>query len=188
MYAQPGKKLLFMGGEFAQWDEWSHDESLQWHLTAFDRHAGVQRLVGDLNRIYRENPALHRLDFDHTGFSWLEANDSDHGTLAFMRHGGNPGDEVVVICNFTPIPRENYRTGVPANGTWQEILNTDSRFYDGSGIGNLGRLEAAPVPYQGQPYSINLTLPPLAAVFLKQAKAVMRNEVEHPEPIQSRQP
>jgi 1,4-alpha-glucan branching enzyme len=167
MYSQPGKKLLFMGGEFGQWDEWSHDHSLQWHLLDFEPHRGLQRLVGDLNRLYRDEPGLHRLDCDGAGFSWLEANDSDQSTLAFMRQGGTPGDAVIVVCNFTPVPRQNYRVGVPERGTWREVLNTDSRYYWGSGQGNLGAIEAAPVPYQLRPYSLNLTLPPLAAVFLK---------------------
>jgi 1,4-alpha-glucan branching enzyme len=169
MYGQPGKKLLFMGGEFGQWDEWSHEQSLQWHLLEFEPHQGLQRLVGDLNRLYRDEPALHRLDSDWTGFSWLEANDSDQSTLAFMRHGGAPGDTVIVVCNFTPVPRQNYRIGVPERGTWREVLNTDSRYYWGSGQGNMGAIDSTPVPYQMRPHSLSLTLPPLGAIFLKHA-------------------
>ena len=168
MYAQPGKKMLFMGDEFAQWDEWSHESSLQWHLLAHPPHEGMQRLVGDLNRAYRDQPALHVQDHDGGGFAWLEANDADQGTLAFARHGRD-GEVVAVVCNLTPVPRHNYRVGVPHAGAWRELVNTDSTYYGGSGQGNLGTIEALPVPYQGHPYSLNLTVPPLGALFLAPA-------------------
>jgi 1,4-alpha-glucan branching enzyme len=168
MYTQPGKKLLFMGCEFGQRDEWSHDASLQWHLLQYGPHQRLQRMMGDLNRMYREEAALHLLDCEAAGFSWLEANDSSRSTLAFARHDG-AAETMIVACNFTPVPRQNYRVGVPAPGAWREILNTDSEYYGGSGQGNAGNLEAVPVPYQGQPFSVNLTLPPLAAILLKHA-------------------
>jgi 1,4-alpha-glucan branching enzyme len=167
MYAQPGKKLLFMGAEFGQWREWNHEESLDWHLLQYDPHAGVQRLVEDLNRLYRSEPALHELDCDPAGFEWIDCNDAQQSTLTFLRRGSSTDDTMVVACNFTPVPRYNHRVGVPRAGFWQEILNSDSKDYWGSGQGNLGGVHASPVPFHGRPYSLNLTLPPLAAVFLK---------------------
>jgi 1,4-alpha-glucan branching enzyme len=166
-WAQPGKKLLFMGGEFAQWSEWSHDGSLDWHLTEYEHHAGMQHLIADLNRLYREEPALHVLDCDWQGFQWLEANDGERSTVAFMRKANENNEVVIVACNFTPVPRYNYRVGVPSPGRWQEVFNSDATEYGGSGMGNYGGVDAAPVPYQGQPWSVMLALPPLAAVYLK---------------------
>lgn len=166
MYAQPGKKLLFMGGEFGQWNEWDHDESLQWDLAQHDRHAGLQRLVEDLNRLYRREPALHELDCDGVGFEWIDCNDAEHSALSFLRRSRS-GQEIAVVCNFTPVPRHSYRVGVPRGGLWREILNSDSKHYWGSGQGNLGGVRAAPAGYHGRRYSLSLTLPPLAAVFLK---------------------
>ncbi|MDR7483128.1 MAG: 1,4-alpha-glucan branching protein GlgB [Armatimonadota bacterium] len=168
-YAQPGKKLLFMGGEFGQWREWDHDASLDWHLLADPRHAGVQRWVADLNRVYREQPALHELDCEPAGFAWIDPHDADQSVLSFMRRGRSPGAVVVVVCNFTPVPRHQYRLGVPAPGRWRELLNGDAVEYGGTGWGNLGGVEASPVPWHGQPYSVVLTLPPLAALFLAPA-------------------
>jgi len=167
MTAQPGKKLLFMGSEFGQWREWAHEESLEWHLTAFDRHAGIQRLVRDLNTLYASETALHQGDCEAFGFQWLEANDSDRCAMAFLRRGSDPEDVVMVAFNFTPVPRHNYRVGVPQPGRWAELLNTDAEAYGGSGQGNLGGVETAPVPYQGQQWSVMLTLPPLGVVFFK---------------------
>jgi 1,4-alpha-glucan branching enzyme len=167
MYAQPGKKLLFMGGEFGQWQEWHHDESLEWHLAQYDRHAGLQRLVEDLNRVYRAEPALHELDCDPAGFEWIDANDSESSVINFIRKGSPTDDIVLVVCNFTPTPCQDYRVGVPRGGFWQELLTSDAEEYWGSGHGNLGGAEAAPIGFHGRPYSLNLTLPPLAAVFLK---------------------
>ncbi|MFH1766224.1 MAG: 1,4-alpha-glucan branching protein GlgB [Gemmatimonadota bacterium] len=167
MYGQPGKKLLFMGGEFGQWSEWHHDESLDWHLAQYDRHAGLQRFVEYLNRLYRSEPALHELDCDPAGFEWIDASDSQSSALSFIRKGRSTDDIVLVVCNFTPVPRHSYRIGVPRGGFWQEVLNSDSEEYWGSGQGNFGGLEAAKVSFHGRPYSLNLTLPPLSVLFLK---------------------
>ncbi|HXE91525.1 MAG TPA: 1,4-alpha-glucan branching protein GlgB [Terriglobales bacterium] len=166
MYAQPGKKLLFMGGEFAQWDEWNHDRSLDWHLARHDRHQGVQRLVADLNRLYREYPALHELDCDPWGFEWVDASDSDQSVITLIRRARSTGRLVLVACNFTPVPRGSYRVGVPHTGLWQEVLNTDSTYYGGSGWGNYGGVTAELIPWHGRPFSVGLNLPPLGAVFL----------------------
>jgi 1,4-alpha-glucan branching enzyme len=167
MYAQPGKKLLFMGGEFGQWNEWYHEVSLDWHLLDYPLHAGLQRWVQDLNRTYRTERALHELDFDSAGFEWIDCNDSDQSTLSLIRKGTAADDMVIVGCNFTPVPRHNYLIGVPSWGIWGEILNSDARDYGGSGQGNMGGVEAVPIPYHNRPYSLNLTLPPLGAVFFK---------------------
>jgi 1,4-alpha-glucan branching enzyme len=167
MYAQPGKKLLFMGGEFGQWNEWYHEASLDWHLLDYPPHATLQHWVEDLNRAYRQEPALHQLDFQPAGFEWIDCNDSEHSVLSLIRKGRSERDAVVVVCNFTPVPRPNYRVGAPQGGFWREILNSDAIEYGGSGWGNLGGLEAAPIPFHGRPCSLNLTLPPLGAVFLK---------------------
>jgi 1,4-alpha-glucan branching enzyme len=167
MTSQPGKKLLFMGGEFAQWDEWDHDSSIQWHLTAFDRHSGMQRLVRDLNLLYASEPALHEGDCEAFGFQWIEANDADRSILTMLRKAKDPEDVVLAACNFTPVPRHNYRVGVPRPGRWRELLNSDAEAYGGSGEGNLGGVDASPVQYQGFRWSVMLTLPPLGAVFLK---------------------
>jgi len=170
MYAQPGKKLLFMGGEFGQSDEWHHDESLAWHLTQYERHAGLQRILSDLNRLYRETPGLYEQDCDWAGFQWLEANDSEGSTLAFLRRGQEEDSVVLAAFNLTPVPRYNYRAGVPLAGRWREVLNSDAEGYGGSGVGNYGGVETAPIPYQGQRWSVMLTLPPLGAVFLRPEK------------------
>jgi 1,4-alpha-glucan branching enzyme len=170
MYGQPGKKLLFMGAELAQWREWSHDESLDWHLLAEPAHAGVQKWVADLNAAYRRYPALYEIDFDGRGFEWIDCTDTDASIISLLRHGKNPEDDVVAAFNFTPVPRHDYRVGVNAPGWWYEILNSDSAHYGGSGQGNLGGVEAAPVPLHGRPYSLTLTLPPLGAVFFTRGK------------------
>ena len=165
-YAQPGKKLLFMGGELGQWREWSHDRSLDWHLLEQAGHAGLQRLVGDLNALYREQPALHELDCQPAGFEWVDCNDADKSVLTFLRKPRDAGRVCLVACNFTPEPRPNYRVGVPRGGRWEERLNSDSARYGGAEWGNLGGVEAAPVRAHGRPFSLNLTLPPLAILFL----------------------
>ena len=170
MYSQPGKKLLFMGGEFGQWDEWYHETSLDWHLLEYPFHAGLQRWVEDLNRLYKNEKALHELDFDPGGFQWIDCNDSEQSTLSLMRKGRSKDDAVVVTCNFTPTPRSNYRVGAPEGGFWKELLNSDAPLYGGSGQGNIGGVEAAPVPFHGQPYSLNLVLPPLGLLFLKKER------------------
>jgi 1,4-alpha-glucan branching enzyme len=170
MYAQPGKKLLFMGGEFGQWNEWYHEASLDWHLLEYPLHAGLQRWVEDLNRVYRTEGALHELDFDPAGFEWIDCNDSDQSTVSLMRKGRAANDVVIVACNFTPVPRHNYLIGVPAGEIWGEILNSDASDYGGSGQGNMGGVEAVPIPCHNRPYSLNLTLPPLGAVFFKRLR------------------
>jgi 1,4-alpha-glucan branching enzyme len=165
MWASAGKKLLFMGGEIGQWGEWSHEGELDWALLDHPAHAGLRHWVGDLNRIYRERPALHARDNEPTGFKWIEANDALNSVLAFLRTDGE--DEVLCVFNFTPMPRENYRIGVPHAGVWRELLNSDARDYGGSGWGSLGLVETAPVGFHGRPHSLILTLPALGAVFLE---------------------
>ncbi len=167
MYAQPGKKLLFMGGEFGQWREWTHQESLDWHLLQYPAHSGLHRWVSDLNRVYREEPALHELDFDQPGFEWIDCNDVEQSVISLVRKARSCDDVIAVVCNFTPVPRFNYRIGVPGPGFWKEILNSDASEYGGSGHGNLGGVEATAVPWHSRPCSLNITLPPLAAVFFK---------------------
>jgi 1,4-alpha-glucan branching enzyme len=165
MYAQPGKKLLFMGGEFGQGREWNHDSSLDWHLLGVDRHAGVRDWVRDLNRFYREEPALHELDTEPAGFEWVDCNDAENSIVSLVRKGRNGGTLALAVFNFTPVARTNYRLGVPRAGFWTERLNSDAPHYGGEGWGNLGGVEAAPVPAHGRPHSLTLTLPGLGAVF-----------------------
>ncbi len=167
MYGHPGKKLLFMGSEFAQWREWSHDESLDWHLLQWRDHQGILQLVRDLNALYREQPALHQVDFDWQGYEWLELHDWENSVLAFMRRARDPNDAVVVVCNFTPVPRDGYRIGVPSGGYYREILNTDSEIYGGSNVGNHGGAWGIPGEYGGRPFHLSLRVPPLGAIFLK---------------------
>jgi len=170
MYAQPGKKLLFMGGEFGQWREWVHDGSLEWHLLDYPPHSGLKRWVEDLNRFYRGQPALYELDFEQAGFEWIDCNDVEHSVVSLIRKGRSPDDLLVVVCNFTPATHFNYRIGVPQPGFWSELLNSDAREYGGTGQGNLGGREAAPIPLHGRPYSLTFTLPPLAIVFFKSSQ------------------
>jgi 1,4-alpha-glucan branching enzyme len=167
MWAQPGKKSLFMGGELAQWSEWDHESQLDWDLLNYPDHEGVQRLVGDLNRIYRDEPALHELDFDADGFEWVDCSDAEQSVIVFLRHAGKRRDSVLVACNFTPVPRQDYRVGVPRAGVWTELLNSDAETYGGSGQGNAGRVASVALPYHDHPYSLSLTLPPLATLYLK---------------------
>jgi 1,4-alpha-glucan branching enzyme len=169
MYAQPGKKLLFMGGEFGQWSEWNHDASLDWNLLDYASHAGVRRWVEDLNRLYRSEPALHELDFEPAGFGWIDANDWESSVVSLLRKGRSSDDLVLAAFNFTPVPRHNYQVGVPRGGFWQEILNSDATEYWGSGRGNFGGIDAVPVPAHGRNHSLTLTLPPLGAVFFKKS-------------------
>jgi 1,4-alpha-glucan branching enzyme len=167
MFAQPGKKLLFMGDEFGQVREWTHDGSLEWHVLQYPLHRGLQSWVEQLNRLYRHELALHELDNDPRGFEWIDCNDNAASTLSLVRKGKSPHQTIVVACNFTPIPRIGYRLGVPRGGFWRELLNSDAKEYGGSGMGNMGGVMAQEQPAHGRPYSLNLTLPPLAAVFLK---------------------
>ncbi len=166
-YAHPGKKLLFMGQEIAQRNEWSETHSLDWHLLQYDSHRGIQRLFADLNRLLASEPALHQVDFDWQGFEWVDANDSDNSVYSFIRRGKNPDDLLIVILNATPVVRYGYHIGVPRPGHYEEVLNTDAASYGGSNVGNLGGMNAGEHAWQGRRYSLALTLPPLAAVFLK---------------------
>src|SRR5437868_3793633 len=156
-----------MGGEIGQWQEWDHDRSVDWHLLEHPLHKGLQRWVRDLNTSYRADPALHVLDCDGAGFEWVDANDSEQSAVSFLRKGKTPGDEVLFVFNFTPVPRHNYRVGVLHPGRWEEILNSDAPLYGGSGQGNLGGVEAVPVAMHGHMHSVTLTLPPLGAIFFK---------------------
>jgi 1,4-alpha-glucan branching enzyme len=165
MYAQPGKKLLFMGGEIGQWREWQHDQSLDWHLLEKPEHAGIQKWIGDLNRSYRSEPALHELDCDPAGFEWIDCRDAESSVVSLLRKARRDDRTVLVICNFTPVPRLNYQVGVPRGGLWRELLNSDAKDYGGSGMGNMGEVEAAPVPAHGRHFSLLLTLPPLSTLF-----------------------
>jgi 1,4-alpha-glucan branching enzyme len=166
-HGQPGKKLLFMGGEFGQGQEWSHERSLDWHLLGHPLHAGVQKWVSDLNRMYRTEPALHEGDCRPGGFEWVDCTDASSCVITFLRKGTTTPDRILVACNFTPVPRVGYRVGVPYGGWWQELLNSDAAEYGGSGLGNAGGAQADGVWWHGQPCSLTLTLPPLAILFIK---------------------
>jgi 1,4-alpha-glucan branching enzyme len=167
MFAHPGKKLLFMGADLAQWNEWWQDVALDWMLLDFPTHRGVMRLVADLNKLYAAQPALYEVDFEWPGFEWLDANDADASVLSFLRRAKDPSDFLVAVCNFTPVVRENYRVGVPEAGFYREIFNSDSEYYEGTNVGNAGGVLAEPVPWNDRPYSLKLNLPPLAAVYFK---------------------
>ena len=167
MYAQPGKKLLFMGAEFGQVREWAHDSSLDWHLLQHPMHSGLLRWVEQLNRVYRQYQALYELDTDAAGFEWIDCNDSETSTISLLRKGKSSEHGIMVVCNFTPVPRLGYRLGVPSGGFWRELLNSDATEYGGSGMGNLGGVPAMERPVHGRPYSLELTLPPLGVLFLK---------------------
>jgi 1,4-alpha-glucan branching enzyme len=167
MWCHPGKKLLFMGGEFGQWQEWNFDESLHWHLLAGESHRGLSRAVADLNNLVQREPALHELDFDGRGFEWIDCHNWQDSVLAFVRRGSSSRDALVICCNFTPVLRQGYRLGVPAAGSYEEIFNSDSAWYGGSNTGNGGGLQSSPVPHHGREHSLSLTLPPLAVVVLK---------------------
>jgi 1,4-alpha-glucan branching enzyme len=165
MWAHPGKKLLFMGGEFGQRREWQHDESLEWHVLQYPLHSGVQRWIRDLNRLYRGTASLHEQDFVDAGFQWIDCDDADVSVIAFLRKSRS-GELALVVCNFTPVPREGYRLGVPRAGVWRERLNSDAGVYGGSDLGNLGALTASATPSHGQSQSLSMRLPPLAMVVL----------------------
>jgi 1,4-alpha-glucan branching enzyme len=167
MWTHPGKKLLFMGGEFAQRREWTHEGELEWWVADLPGHSGVKRLIGDLNRVYRAEPAMHQIDFSHEGFEWIDADNAQMSIIAFLRKAATGAPPLLVVCNFTPLPRENFMVGVPLRGLWREIINTDARDYGGSGWGNLGGVESAPIGAHGRPESVTLTLPPLSTVVLR---------------------
>ncbi len=167
MFGHPGKKLLFMGDEFGQWTEWNHEQSLEWHVLQYPFHSGLQSWVRDLNRLYRREPALFAKDFENDGFEWIDSHDWENSLISFIRKDGGSGDIILVVSNFTPVPRSRHRVGVPRAGFWAEALNSDSAIYGGSGQGNLGGVEADSTPAQGQLYSLSLTLPPLSVLFFK---------------------
>jgi 1,4-alpha-glucan branching enzyme len=171
MWAQPGKKLLFMGGEFGQRNEWNHDTSLDWDLLEQPRHQGVQMWVRDLNRLQAAEPALHELDFDPRGFDWIDCHDAENSIVSLERRGQNPEDRVIAVFNFTPVPRYSYLVGVDRAGDWVEVANSDAAEYGGGGVGNRGRAVALAVPAHGRSHSLSLTIPPLGALFLKPAPA-----------------
>ena len=167
MFGHPGKKLLFMGDEFGQWNEWHHEVSLDWHLLDQPFHAGLQRWVRDLNTLYRAEPAMHELDSDWAGFEWIDCSDVARSVISFIRRAKDPGNTMLFVCNFTPEVRLNYRVGVPSGGYWKEVLNSDAPLYGGSGQGNMGGLDAIPLPIHGRSHSLNMTLPPLATLAFK---------------------
>mgnify|MGYP000870718244 CR=1 FL=1 len=167
MWMHPGKKLLFMGGEFGQWDEWHHEESLSWHLTEFPKHRGIQRWVEDLNRFYRGTPALYEVDFNWEGFQWVDGSDYANSVISFLRRDRQGRASILVVCNFTPVVRSGYLIGAPYPGYWQEVLNSDAQEYGGGGQGNAGGCDTRPVPMHGFPQSLALNLPPLAVVVLE---------------------
>ncbi|HUP96240.1 MAG TPA: 1,4-alpha-glucan branching protein GlgB [Burkholderiales bacterium] len=167
MWAHPGKKLLFMGGEFGQRREWQHEESLEWWVLQHAEHAGVMQWISDLNRLYTQERALHEVDFEPQGFEWLDCCDADLSTLSFVRKPRGDGNPLLIVCNFTPVPRENYLLGVPRAGYWTEALNSDAPFYGGSGMGNYGGVDSHPVPAHGRYHAIRITLPPLSILYFK---------------------
>ncbi len=167
MWAHPGKKLLFMGGEIGQRGEWHHDAALEWSLLQYPEHAGLQRWVADLNACYRAHAALYQLDFEAAGFEWIDANDSEASVFSFVRKPRENDAPMVIVCNLTPVPRTNYILGVPARGHWHEVLNSDAAVYGGSGMGNFGGVQSSPVPAHGRMHSITLTLPPLSTIYLR---------------------
>jgi 1,4-alpha-glucan branching enzyme len=167
MYGHPGKKLFFMGGEIGQWDEWNFDKSLDWHLLEYEPHKGLQRFVRDLNRVYRSEPSLYEVDFEYRGFEWIDFHDVEGSVVAFLRRAKNHEDFTVFVCNLTPVPRLNYRIGVPGPGFYKEILNSDSTLYWGSNTGNAGGVHADHVPFQLRPCSIQITLPPLSVLIFR---------------------
>ncbi len=170
MWAHPGKKMLFMGSEIGQWNEWSEKESLSWEVLLGQEHSGLQRLVADLNRVYRDEPALWESDHEAAGFEWIDANDADSNVIVFRRISPSTGRQIVCACNFSPVPREEYRVGLPRGGTWEEILNTDAGSYGGGNVGNQGSVIAEGAPWHGRPFSALVTLPPLGVVWFRAPK------------------
>src|SRR5260370_5686647 len=167
MYTHPGKKLLFMGSEIGQYEEWNHDSSVRWDLLTFDYHRKLQDLARELNRLYRESPALYQVDFYHSGFEWIDFHDVQNSVIAFIRRAEDPRDFLLVCCNFTPVVRERYEFSVPEAGYYEEILNTDSELFSGSNVGNQGGVWSKPAPNRDRKQSITITLPPLAVVVFR---------------------
>ncbi|MBZ0167634.1 MAG: alpha amylase C-terminal domain-containing protein, partial [Candidatus Omnitrophica bacterium] len=170
MYAHPGKKLMFMGSEIGQGAEWNHDDSLAWHLLEIDAHRQLQHWIKELNTVYRHEKALYHDDFSPNGMEWIDHNDWQNSVLTFMRKGPDKKDTLMIAANFTPVPRYNYHVGAPSGGFWKEILNSDAQQYGGSGLGNLGGVEANPICTHGRYHSLTLTLPPLSVIILKRAE------------------
>jgi 1,4-alpha-glucan branching enzyme len=158
-----------MGGELGQWAEWNHEQSIEWHLLQFQAHHGVWQWVRDLNNLYRNEPALHELDFENAGFEWVDFSDHEQSIISYLRRGRSSEDVVLVVCNFTPVPRFNYRIGAPFGGYWKELLNSDAGVYGGTGLGNGGGVNALPEAIHGRSHSLELTLPPLSILLLKKA-------------------
>ncbi len=177
MFTHPGTKLLFMGAEFGQTAEWGHDKSLDWHLTAYDKHKGVMQVIRDLNKLYKSESALFQYQFDSRGFEWVDYSDRENSVIIYMRKGLNAEDTLVVVCNLTPAPRHLYRVGVPTRGSWKEIFNSDDLKYSGSGVLNQGLMNTSPVKYHGKDYSVAFTLPPLAVSILKLHEEVKEFEI-----------
>ncbi len=167
MFSHPGKKLLFMGGEFGQWDEWSHDKSIDWHLLNSMPHRRLQKFVMDLNHIYQSEPAFYEIDFSYQGFEWIDFRDTENSIISFTRKAKDPDNFLVIVCNFTPVPRIGYKIGIPEICFYKEILNSDSQLYWGGNMGNAGGINADEIPCHGRPYSINITLPPLSVLIFK---------------------
>jgi 1,4-alpha-glucan branching enzyme len=167
MFTHPGKKLLFMGCDIGQWNEWSHDSAVPWEILQYDNHRGLQLLVRELNRLYKAEPALHQVDFHYSGFEWIDFHDADNSVIAFLRRPEGGQDPLMICCNFTPVPRLKYRFGVPDPGIWEEILNTDSQLFWGSNMGNDGAVASEPVPSHGREHSIAITLPALAVLAFR---------------------
>jgi 1,4-alpha-glucan branching enzyme len=167
MFGHPGKKLMFMGGEFGQWREWNHDASLDWNLLEEPMHRGLRRWVRDLNQVYQHEAALHEVDFDGAGFSWIDCNDNENSVVSLIRRARDPNDFCIVVANFTPVPRAAYRIGVPEGGWYRELLNSDGAIYGGGDVGNAGGILAEPIPAHGFDYSISLLVPPLGFLLLK---------------------
>ncbi len=178
MYGHPGKKLLFMGSELAQWTEWNHERSLEWHVLDYPFHKGVQKWIQDLNRFYRNEPVLYETDFDQRGFEWIDFHDWEHNVISFLRTEKHSNDVIAAVCNFTPVPRHMYRIGVPKRGFWKEMLNSDAVIYGGSGIGNFGGAEAEEISEHGRDYSLSIDLPPLGIVFFKNSDAPSEEDEE----------
>jgi 1,4-alpha-glucan branching enzyme len=170
MWGHPGKKLLFMGCDIAQTSEWNNDGSVEWHLLQYDYHRKLQFLVKELNRFYHSEPALYQIDFHHTGFEWIDFHDSENAVVAFLRKAEDPADSLMFCCNFTPVPRMKYRLGVPEEGVYDEVFNTDSEYFGGSNMGNAGSVRSQPVKCHGRDHSMAVTLPPLAVVVFRKAK------------------
>jgi 1,4-alpha-glucan branching enzyme len=167
MTGHPGKKLLFMGQEFGQWAEWNEARSLDWHLLQWQDHQQLQHFVADLNHLYKNEPAFYRIDNSWEGFQWIDISDADYSIISFVRRSENPDDTIVVVCNFTPVPRHNYRVGLPSEGRYRELLNSDRHEYGGSGVGNYAPVAAEALPWQSCSFSAPFHLPPLGVIFLK---------------------